>query len=98
MPVINITSTKASDEAIQKAMLPAGKYHHIRVTDNGIGFNQEKADQIFNIFQRLHGKKEYEGTGIGLAMCRKIAQNHNGAIYATSSEGEGAEFNVLLPV
>lgn len=72
-------------------------YHHIRFSDNGIGFSPGYADKIFNIFQRLHGKKAYEGTGIGLATCRKIVQNHGGHIYATSVKGEGATFHILLP-
>ncbi|WP_019943936.1 sensor histidine kinase [Dyadobacter beijingensis] len=72
-------------------------YHHLRVSDNGIGFDQLYADQIFEIFQRLHGKKEFEGTGIGLAMCKKILQNHHGHIFATSEEGQGATFHVILP-
>lgn len=72
-------------------------YYRISFTDNGIGFNQDNARQIFDIFQRLHAKSEYEGTGIGLAMCKKIAQNHNGDIRAESIEGEGATFHVLLP-
>jgi len=65
--------------------------------DNAIGFSQSNANQIFEIFQRLHGKKEYEGTGIGLAMCKKIAQNHKGDIYAESSPGNGASFHIILP-
>lgn len=72
-------------------------YYHIQVSDNGIGFDQHYAEQIFEIFQRLHGKKEFEGTGIGLAMCKKILQNHHGHIYATSEEGQGATFHILIP-
>jgi PAS domain S-box-containing protein len=74
-----------------------GLYYKIEIKDNGIGFEQEYADKIFNIFQRLHGKAEYSGTGIGLAMCKKIAQNHHGEIYATSRAGEGASFTIILP-
>jgi PAS domain S-box-containing protein len=73
------------------------QYYKIDVADNGIGFKQIHADQIFSIFQRLHVKSEYPGTGIGLAMCKKIAQNHHGDIYATASPGSGAVFTVLLP-
>jgi PAS domain S-box-containing protein len=74
-----------------------GAFWHIRVTDNGIGFAPEHAQQIFSIFQRLHKKTDYSGTGIGLAICQKIAKNHHGQIYAASQPGEGATFHVLLP-
>ena len=59
---------------------------------------QQFADQIFSIFQRLHRKTDYSGTGIGLAICKKIAQNHQGTIYATSEPGQGSVFHILLPV
>jgi signal transduction histidine kinase len=75
----------------------ATRYSKIDFKDYGIGFSQENASQIFNIFQRLHGKAEYEGTGIGLAMCRKIVENHGGYIFATSSVAAGATFTVILP-
>jgi len=77
---------------------PTSKYCQINFIDNGIGFNQENADQIFDIFQRLHSKSEYQGTGIGLAMCKKIAQNHGGNIFAKSSPGQGSNFTVILPL
>lgn len=72
---------------------------HFRISfiDNGIGFNQANAHQIFDIFQRLHGKSDYAGTGIGLAMCKKIAQNHHGDIYAESAPGKGSAFHLILP-
>jgi PAS domain S-box-containing protein len=65
--------------------------------DNGIGFNEKYLDLIFTIFQRLHGRSEYPGTGVGLAVCRKIVLRHGGNITAKSREGEGAEFIVTLP-
>jgi signal transduction histidine kinase len=70
----------------------------IRVADNGIGFDEKYLDRIFNVFQRLHGREQYEGTGIGLAVCRKIAERHGGSITATSRPGEGTTFVVTLPV
>ena len=70
----------------------------IRVRDNGIGFDEKFADQIFVIFQRLHGRAEYEGTGVGLALCRKITDRHGGTIVAEATDGQGATFIVTLPV
>ena len=68
------------------------------IRDNGIGFDPKFADQIFVVFQRLHSRSEYEGTGIGLAVCRKITDRHGGTIVAKSAEGQGAAFIVTLPV
>ncbi|MGC3943649.1 MAG: PAS domain-containing protein [Chryseolinea sp.] len=75
----------------------AAAYYKISISDNGIGFSQANASQIFDIFQRLHSKSEYEGTGIGLAMCRKIVENHGGRIYANGEPGIGARFTMILP-
>jgi light-regulated signal transduction histidine kinase (bacteriophytochrome) len=69
----------------------------IVVEDNGIGFDEKYLDRIFEVFQRLHGRNEYEGTGIGLAICRKIVERHGGGLTATSSPGMGAKFIVTLP-
>ena len=70
----------------------------LNFTDNGIGFDPKYADRIFTIFQRLHSRADYEGTGIGLATCRKIAERHNGLIEAEGNLGEGAVFRVMLPM
>jgi two-component system, LuxR family, sensor kinase FixL len=72
-------------------------YIEISVSDNGIGFDEKYLDRIFTIFQRLHGRDEYEGTGIGLAICRKIVERHSGIITAHSKLGEGSTFVISLP-
>jgi signal transduction histidine kinase len=69
----------------------------VTIADNGIGFNQEYADKMFNAFTRLNSKDKYEGTGLGLALCRRIVDRHEGYIYAEGEEGVGARFYVLLP-
>ena len=70
----------------------------ITVEDNGIGFDQQYAERIFGIFQRLHPRNVYEGTGIGLAICRRIVEYHGGQISVQSTPGKGSTFEVLLPV
>jgi signal transduction histidine kinase len=74
------------------------KLYELTVEDNGIGFEERYADRIFGVFQRLHSRKEYEGTGIGLSICHKIVERHNGKIIAKSSPGEGATFIITLPL
>jgi signal transduction histidine kinase len=74
-----------------------GRHWRIMVADNGIGFNNVYAEKIFKMFERLHGKGEYKGSGIGLAICRKIAERHGGTIAATGTSGQGAVFTVTLP-
>ena len=77
----------------------AGKdWCEIRIIDNGIGFEQQYAERIFQIFQRLHGRKNFEGTGIGLAICRKIAERHNGTLTALGELDRGATFIFTLPI
>lgn len=76
---------------------PANVFHKIEVTDNGIGFEPEYSDKIFQIFQRLNGKSEYPGSGIGLAICKKIAEKHNGLIFAQGRPDQGATFTIILP-
>ena len=73
-------------------------YHLIQVIDNGIGFEQQDAERIFNVFTRLHGNSEYRGTGVGLSIAQRVVKNHNGHIWAQSQPGVGSVFNVLLPV
>ena len=74
------------------------KYARVRVADQGIGIPDEYQDKIFNIFQRLHGRSAYEGTGIGLAVVRRIIERHNGAIRVFSKEGKGTTFEMDLPL
>jgi PAS domain S-box-containing protein len=87
-PVISVSGTVMTD----------GKQCELRVEDNGIGFEEKYLDRIFNVFQRLHGTSKYEGTGIGLAICRKIAERHGGSIRARSTPDQGSSFVVRLPL
>jgi len=98
-PQIHIACSIASPEEIRSVHLKEGiAYYKIQFSDNGIGMKPEDTQKIFNIFQKLHGKSEFAGTGIGLAMCKKIVQNHNGEIDASQSNENGAVFNVYLPM
>lgn len=85
------TGLHLSPEELQQS------FYSIEVHDKGIGFEQKDAERIFNVFQRLHGNTEYRGTGVGLAIARKVAQNHNGYIKAESAPGKGSTFKVYLP-
>ena len=97
-PVINITATRIKEKRFDSPSDPDGPFICISITDNGIGFDEKYLDKIFVLFQRLHTKDKYEGTGIGLAVTRKIIDKHNGLITANSREKEGATFNIILPV
>ncbi|MBO0952780.1 PAS domain-containing protein [Fibrella sp. HMF5405] len=92
----SILKTELSLTTDQSANIPF--FYEISITDNGIGFDEKYLDRIFQVFQRLHSKTAYPGTGVGLAICRKVIENHRGAITATSKPGEGATFSVYLPV
>ena len=74
------------------------RFADIHVQDNGIGFDEKYVDRIFKPFQRLHSRQEYEGSGIGLSICQKIASQHGGRISAHSMPGEGSTFTVQLPL
>lgn len=97
-PYIKITSEISLGSNIKNdKLLPDQKYCHIRVSDNGIGFEQLYSEKIFELFQRLHGKLTYAGTGIGLAIVKKIVENHSGVITANSEVNKGATFDIFLP-
>ena len=80
-----------------KNIVEAHSYVELRFSDNGIGFEQKYSEQVFEIFQRLQDRSVYSGTGIGLAVCKKIVENHHGLISVDSEPGEGSIFTVLLP-
>jgi signal transduction histidine kinase len=98
-PIINISSkpVKGATLSIDNINKDA-IYCHIVFEDNGIGFEEEYNEKIFELFQRLYGKKEYEGTGIGLAIVKRIVENHNGIVTANGVEGKGATFNIYIPL
>ena len=97
-PFIKITceiakGKKFNLEKLSKSM----EYCHINISDNGIGFDQEYSEKIFDVFSRLHGKEKFQGTGIGLAIVKKIVENHNGFIYAKGELNKGATFDIYIP-
>jgi PAS domain S-box-containing protein len=94
-PVVQLTAVRLAPGLDPPPAFPAG--WRLAVSDNGIGFEPQYAEKIFEVFQRLHGRGRYEGTGIGLAICRKIVERHGGIIAARGRPGEGAAFTVDLP-
>lgn len=99
VPCIKIKSEMISGEKLNNQKLDNEKnYYRITVSDNGIGFEQEFCEKIFEVFQRLHGKDKYAGTGIGLAIVKKIVENHNGVVLATGELNKGATFDIYIPV
>ncbi|MCD9014119.1 PAS domain-containing sensor histidine kinase [Parachryseolinea silvisoli] len=99
LPRIEIRATLVPGSLMRFAKVDATRqYHCIAVADNGIGFEPEFRKKIFDIFQRLHHRDRYEGTGVGLAICRRIAENHEGFIEAQGVPGQGAVFQVYIPV
>lgn len=97
-PEINIECERISERSFESTIDSNGKFWRITVTDNGIGFDEIYLDKIFVIFQRLNDRESYEGTGIGLAIAKKIIEKHNGLISAKSQMGIGSSFIIILPV
>jgi two-component system CheB/CheR fusion protein len=97
-PLISISGNRIKEKQFGSEADPEGPFVCISIKDNGIGFDEKYLDKIFVLFQRLHTKDKYEGTGIGLAVTRKIIDKHNGLITAYSREQEGATFTIILPV
>ena len=97
-PAVSITATLVEAPFTGSDQLDLGTYCRVEVRDNGIGFDEKYLDRIFTVFQRLHGRNEYAGSGIGLAVCRRIVERHHGQIAATSVPGAGATFVVHLPI
>jgi signal transduction histidine kinase len=99
-PKVTISATQITNNEIpleEAKEMKNRQYWKIDVSDNGIGFDQKYAQKIFAVFQRLHGVSTYEGTGIGLSICKKICENHKGFITVSSTEGEGSTFSVFFP-
>ncbi|MBI5741111.1 MAG: PAS domain-containing protein [Nitrospirae bacterium] len=98
-PVVRVSGTCVQNNQDEtSALVTDAERCRIIVEDNGIGFDDKYSERIFGVFQRLHGRQEYEGTGIGLSVCKKIVERHGGAITAKGIPGEGAAFTVTLPV
>ncbi len=99
-PVVTITCVTVAADALPdsaRSVRVADAYYRIDVSDNGIGFDEKYLDRIFQVFQRLHTRSEYAGTGIGLAICSKVVANHGGAIIARSQPGQGSTFSIYFP-
>lgn len=97
-PLIRLAPESINARDSEKVNLsPEKQYVKLVLEDNGIGFNNKDAEKIFSSFTRLHSKDKYEGTGLGLSLCKKIVQRHYGVIVAEGEEGKGAKFTILLP-
>ncbi|MBO0952673.1 sensor histidine kinase [Fibrella forsythiae] len=100
IPHITIRTQRTAYSQLPPALRPARQaeaYHRIDISDNGVGFDEKYLDRIFQVFQRLHRKNEFVGTGIGLAICQRVVNYHGGLITASSQLGQGATFSVYLP-
>lgn len=98
-PVIVVSARPVySEDITDNRAVPGKRYIQITVSDNGIGFENGYSEKIFEVFQRLHGRDRYRGTGVGLAIVKKIAENHKGFVTAQGEPGRGADFNIYIPV
>jgi len=97
-PIVNISVSRTAEQELEGNNDENGNFCRISISDNGIGFNEIYKEKIFTMFQRLHSKEAFEGTGIGLAIVKKIVEKHNGIITVSSREGEGTTFILVLPI
>jgi signal transduction histidine kinase/DNA-binding response OmpR family regulator len=97
-PIVHIKAETIAEKSFTALTAPDGKFCRITISDNGIGFDEVYLEKIFTIFQRLNPKEHYEGTGIGLAIVKKIVDKHGGIITARSAENAGASFIIILPL
>ncbi|MEF9437213.1 MAG: ATP-binding protein, partial [Candidatus Mariimomonas ferrooxydans] len=98
-PIVKVNAQKVKDEYLDRhGAFSSDKLCQITVEDNGIGLEEKYVDHIFGVFQRLHTRNEYKGTGIGLSICRKIIERHRGHITVRSKPGQGTIFTIILPV
>lgn len=95
--IVIVSEIKKGKDLENPELIPEANYCHIAISDNGIGFESAYSEKIFEVFQRLNGKEKYKGTGIGLAIVKKIVDNHNGIIKASGEPGKGARFDIYLP-
>jgi PAS domain S-box-containing protein len=97
-PVVTLSSMRIGEKSFDSKQQEEGDYFLISIKDNGIGFDEQFLGNVFALFERLNSKDSYAGTGIGLAIAKKIVEKHNGLITACSEEGDGAEFKIILPI
>ena len=96
-PLINISCRHLKAEESKWVGVKNCSCYEIVLSDNGIGFEPGQSEQIFGLFKRLNNKQLYSGSGIGLALCRKVVENHKGKVFAEGKENEGTSFHILLP-
>ena len=98
VPIIEIKAERIKGNALKQLVyFPDKIYYHLKISDNGIGFDPEYKERIFEVFQRLNTETEFAGTGIGLAIVKKIVENHKGIITANSEKNKGATFDIYIP-